>query len=112
MLIQSLIQSDRGNWRRLDRSDRDHYPDHPHHWRRGVLSQETEYALLRPSPGGLQGDRTGKSELSGFVFKSCNVLFQEALKNDADVESGKPIIKESAKIDPKIGANTDAKNTS
>ena len=50
--------------------------------------------------------------MSEVVFKSCNVVFQEALKNDADVESGKPIIKESAKIDSKIGANTDAKNTS
>ena len=42
----------------------------------------------------------------------CIVLLQEALKNDADVESGKTIIKESAKVDPNIGANTDAKNTS
>lgn len=39
-------------------------------------------------------------------------MFKEALKKDADVESGKPIIKENAKIDPKTGTNTDAKNTS
>ena len=38
------------------------------------------------------------------------LLFCVTLKND--VESEKPIIKESAKIDPKIGENTDAKNTS
>ena len=40
------------------------------------------------------------------------VLLQEALKNNTDVESGKPIIKGSANIDPKNGANSDAKNTS
>ena len=53
------------------------------------------------------------NSFSNLAMKAMHCLvFQEALKNDADVESGKPIIKESAKIDPKIGANTDAKNTS
>ena len=62
--------------------------------------------------------------VSGCVFYACDtneflnpvpdtaVTVDSYFQSDADVESGKPIIKESAKIDPKIGANTEAKNTS